>query len=189
MLQRFFFSSRSTLYFPSLFRYISDHAVGIERIKNPTRGGQNLSQRYRRLERSLRGKEALNKDICTLESEKSAVSAPAGASPQELDASRYFGGFEIPQRPKEPESDECCMSGCAICVYDLYDESMAAYKDSIAALRVSLERAEIPQSQWPEAVRKGEKSGGSTPSVTLSAFEQLEKALKEKKAGGDGKAQ
>ena len=33
---------------------------------------------------------------------------------------RVVRGVEIPLRPPPPASDECCMSGCARCVYDLY---------------------------------------------------------------------
>ena len=36
---------------------------------------------------------------------------------------RIVRGVEIPARPPAPESDECCMSGCARCVYDLYGTS------------------------------------------------------------------
>ncbi|GAA5903917.1 hypothetical protein JCM8208_001726 [Rhodotorula glutinis] len=33
-------------------------------------------------------------------------------------------GVELPTKPKPPEPDECCMSGCATCVYDLYLEDV-----------------------------------------------------------------
>ncbi|KAJ6612544.1 oxidoreductase-like protein [Mycena sp. CBHHK59/15] len=161
-------------------RHLSQNAAAIERLKNPSRGGQNLSLRYRTLEKSLRGKEALTKDIRTLEAEAS----PRDSSPQ-LDATRYFRGFEIPQRPNAPESDECCMSGCAVCVYDLYEESLAAYKESIAALTVSLSSAGIPEVEWPAAVRSTEKTGGGKPHIVLSAFEELEKALQERRGVRD----
>ncbi|GAA5849576.1 hypothetical protein JCM9279_007276 [Rhodotorula babjevae] len=34
--------------------------------------------------------------------------------------SRTVLGVELPDKPAPPEADECCMSGCATCVYDLY---------------------------------------------------------------------
>jgi hypothetical protein len=72
------------------------------------------------------------------------------------------------------------MSGCAVCVYDLYEESLAAYGESLAAVRATLTAAEIPESSWPKSVRSTDASVGKK-SVTLSAFEELERALKEKK--------
>jgi hypothetical protein len=83
-------------------------------LKNPPRGGQNLSERYQRLERSLRGKEVLVKDIGELmphlvtdyeEKSKSnsvKVSSPS-LSPKK--GVEMFHGFEVPQEPREPESD------------------------------------------------------------------------------------
>ncbi|KAJ6612535.1 hypothetical protein B0H10DRAFT_1737417, partial [Mycena sp. CBHHK59/15] len=132
------------------------------------RGGQNLSLRYRTFEQSLHRKEALKTDIRTLEAEAS----PRETSLQ-LDATRYFRGFEIPQRPKAPKSDECYMSGCTFCVYNLYRESLAAYKESIAALTVSLSWAGIPKVEWPVAIHSMEKTGRGKPHVVLSAFEEL----------------
>lgn len=74
------------------------------------------------------------------------------------------------------------MSGCAVCVYDLYEESRAAYKESLASLRSTLLSANIPESEWPLRLQT------STPSTrtdtnkgpVLSAFEELERKLKEK---------
>ncbi|KIJ91882.1 hypothetical protein K443DRAFT_685677 [Laccaria amethystina LaAM-08-1] len=43
------------------------------------------------------------------------------------------GGTQCSEGP--PADDECCMSGCAVCVYDLYEESLASYEDSITTLR------------------------------------------------------
>ncbi|KAF8655596.1 hypothetical protein AX16_003017 [Volvariella volvacea WC 439] len=88
------------------------------------------------------------------------------------------------------------MSGCAICVYDLYEESMISYKESVAALQVSLEKLKIPESEWPQHIQRNirlEAKNTSTPngaakSVTLSAFEELERRLQEKQNGGDAQA-
>ncbi|KAJ6612539.1 hypothetical protein B0H10DRAFT_2052026, partial [Mycena sp. CBHHK59/15] len=60
-------------------------------------------------------------------------------------------------------------------------ESLAAYKESIVALTISLSSAGIPEAEWPEAVRSTEKTDGGKPHVVLSAFEELEKALKERR--------
>ncbi|KAJ7488292.1 oxidoreductase-like protein [Mycena latifolia] len=163
-------------------RYSSLDNGAIQRLKNPTRGGQNLSLRYRRLEKSLRGKEALQQDIRAREAE-------VADTPGTNATSGYFHGFKIPQRPKPPEFDECCMSGCAVCVYDLYEESLATYKESMAAFRKTLTAAEIPEASWPDSARSTQAAAQDKKSVTLSAFEELEQSLKEKRAAKEGEPQ
>jgi hypothetical protein len=117
-----------------------------------------------------------------------------------------FHGFEVPQEPKEPESDgvsdfkwrffnsdtfftlECCMSGCAVCVYDLYEESMDAYLDAVLAFRSSLTSLKIPKSEWPLSIQRVQSSSLPPPTgsdrqrkgVVMSAFEDLERALEAK---------
>ncbi|KAJ7888326.1 hypothetical protein B0H14DRAFT_2337286 [Mycena olivaceomarginata] len=164
----------------SLRRYSTFDAGAIERLKKPTRGGQNLSLRYRRLEQSLRGKEALQRDIISREPDiavdfrDSSPTTPTGKT------KHYFHGRKIPQQPKPPEADECCMSGCAVCVYDLYEESLAAYKESLAAFRMTLVSDGIPEESWPKSVRAGDTTERKKP-VSLSAFEELERSLKAKR--------
>jgi hypothetical protein len=38
-----------------------------------------------------------------------------------------------PQPPREPEAIECCGSGCAPCVYDVYWEAVARYESELEA--------------------------------------------------------
>ncbi|KAJ7716914.1 oxidoreductase-like protein [Mycena maculata] len=172
-----------------LLRQFSSLDTGaIERLKKPARGGQNLSLRYRRLEQSLRGKEALQRDMRARDSDDARIlddGLSRVARTDLNDASRYFRGFEIPQRPRPPESDECCMSGCAVCVYDLYDESLGAYNQAMANFRSMLTAAEIPEATWPDSVRARKGVDEPKKSVTLGAFEELEKALKERRAAQD----
>lgn len=78
------------------------------------------------------------------------------------------------------------MSGCAICVYDLYEESLEAYKKAVADLRMKLTSMNIPEDQWPNNIQSHKKSGPSTQavdpaSVVRSAFEEMERILKEKR--------
>lgn len=40
-----------------------------------------------------------------------------------------------PQPPQAPLPQECCESGCPICVYDLYAEAMEEYRQALAAWR------------------------------------------------------
>jgi hypothetical protein len=75
------------------------------------------------------------------------------------------------------------MSGCAICIYDLYEESLEAYKESLAALRSSLSALSIPESEWPERIRTTAKIPAveKGQDAILSAFEEMERQLKEKR--------
>ncbi|KAJ7676207.1 oxidoreductase-like protein [Mycena rosella] len=149
------------------------------RLKNPTRGGQNLSLRYRLLEQSLRGKKALQRDIRARDSEVASGFVDRAAAPaSQFTDARYCRGLEVPQRPKAPESDECCMSGCAVCVYDLYEESLGTYNESLAAFRAKLASADITEAVCSANVR----SGVEKKSPTLSALEELERALNAKRS-------
>ncbi|THH07512.1 hypothetical protein EW146_g9297 [Bondarzewia mesenterica] len=156
----------------------------IERLKRPIRGGQNLSERFCRLEKSLREKGALSHAL-RQSGERTLTPLPVDLlpSPGSPAASETFMGLVIPQEPKPPESDECCMSGCAICVYDLYQESMESYMKSLDKFCASLISMHIPESQWPVHTRKDWTSPAVEPyrSVSLNAFKAMELALEEKR--------
>lgn len=38
-----------------------------------------------------------------------------------------------PQPPEKPLPAECCESGCAMCVYDVYADQLEAYEQALAA--------------------------------------------------------
>lgn len=38
-----------------------------------------------------------------------------------------------PQAPERPLPSDCCDSGCAVCVHDLYAEELNAYRQALAA--------------------------------------------------------
>ena len=83
---------------------------------------------------------------------------------------------------------ECCMSGCAICVQDIYQESLDAYNESISSLRASLFALRVPEAEWPTDIQtnaangEGERKGISN--VSLDAFVEMERALELKKKEG-----
>ena len=81
-------------------RRLVHHDSPIERLKRPSRGGQNLTDRYIRLEKSLRGKEAQIKRRDDAEVNVEPVIQPATNN-----TSKIFRGFIIPEKPKEPEAD------------------------------------------------------------------------------------
>lgn len=72
------------------------------------------------------------------------------------------------------------MSGCAICVHDLYQESLDDYNASVAAVRTSLTRMKVPEDEWPETIRPGAEKRMSllASNSSLSAFQEMERALK-----------
>ncbi|KAI0702029.1 hypothetical protein C8T65DRAFT_655763 [Cerioporus squamosus] len=166
-------------------------AQQLSHLKRPNRAGQDLSQRYERLERSLRGKNVYGREIKDLQrSGEAADPAPYTSEEKTQEAStsagrsarRIFRGFVVPEAPKPPAEDECCMSGCAVCVYDLYDEAREDYIKAVDHLRSELTKQNVPKSEWPADIRPDWKGGQTSPvsrsDVTLSAFEQLELALK-----------
>ena len=78
------------------------------------------------------------------------------------------------------------MSGCAICVYDLYTAALEDYKHALEALRSALEARGVPEREWPVEVRRREEPGVDESSkqpqnVALSAFEELERSLRAKR--------
>ncbi len=72
------------------------------------------------------------------------------------------------------------MSGCAVCVYDLYEESLDVYKEKIAELTAQLTVLGVPQSEWPSSIQEKSDSVEKKQNVALSVFEEMERALKEK---------
>ncbi|KAL0564730.1 hypothetical protein V5O48_017308 [Marasmius crinis-equi] len=153
-----------------------------QHIRNPTRGGQNLSNRYARLELSLRGKTALESQ--KEEFERSTLAGPATTASSTTNV-QTFRGIVVPMKPREPASDECCMSGCAVCVYDLYEESLTAYKDSVAKVKATLTSMGVPEQEWPGTLREAGNGNRTTrkADVTLSAFEEMERRLEAKRLG------
>ncbi|NRR29108.1 hypothetical protein HSX11_02820 [Oxalobacteraceae bacterium] len=37
----------------------------------------------------------------------------------------------MPAEPRRPEPDECCHSGCAFCVQDMYEDAMDRYRAAL----------------------------------------------------------
>ena len=70
--------------------------------------GQNLSDRYLRLEKSLRGRVVLSKELDGYSHNSSsipAVTQPNPLSKSSSKSSQVFRGFEIPEEPKPPADD------------------------------------------------------------------------------------
>ncbi|KAF8590736.1 hypothetical protein K439DRAFT_1160535 [Ramaria rubella] len=155
------------------------------------RGGQNLTNRDIRLSKSIRQKQAFSR-VGLPEAHALDPSFTRGelVTPREditlAPRVKTFRGMTIPDKPRPPESDECCMSGCAICVYDMYLTSLEAYRESIYMMRSALRAQGVPNSEWPREIceNEGVKDGstGQDPppelDVSMSAFAELEKRLR-----------
>ena len=74
------------------------------------------------------------------------------------------------------------MSGCAICVHDLYLDALSTYDEAVSSLRTKLTALNIAESEWPSNIRTSTKEK-RTPNVSIDAFAALERALREKKEG------
>ncbi|PPQ63640.1 hypothetical protein CVT24_004414 [Panaeolus cyanescens] len=151
--------------------------------RKPHRGGQNLSHRYLKLEHSLRGKEEISRELNRLEQETPTSQTPPIPKVKDVE---LFHGLEIPKEPIPPTDEECCMSGCAVCVYDLHEEAVDAYRSAVSSIITKLTTMNIPNTEWPAELRKHNKPAAAQPvesrkEVVLSAFEEMERALALKK--------
>jgi Cys-tRNA synthase (O-phospho-L-seryl-tRNA:Cys-tRNA synthase) len=77
------------------------------------------------------------------------------------------------------------MSGCAICVHDLYQESLDEYNTSVAAVRASLTAMKVPREEWPETIRPESKKQTSS-SISINAFQEMERTLKARREATQG---
>jgi len=171
-------------------------AVKYAQQKLGRRGGQNLTNRDVRLSKSVRQKQAFSRvgisEVNALDPSSSrsqslatredATVSPTPPKPRES----MFRGMVIPYKPRPPEPDECCMSGCSICVYDLYLSSLESYRDAVASLRSTLQAQQVPVSMWPAELKENSETDNdalrnSELTVSMSAFAALEKELRESK--------
>ncbi|KAL5514422.1 hypothetical protein ACEPAG_2510 [Sanghuangporus baumii] len=195
----------------------------LERLKHPSRGGQDLGNRYVRLERSLRGKEGYQREIEEFRDEEESVNANARAGALDKKGKvenisvvkrrkrkqpLVFMGYTIPDAPKPPGPDECCMSGCAVCVHDLYAEALDAHESTLRSIRSALYDKGVAEETWPKQLHYGLSTeategedtnvGGERRDLTgkdlvkakqasLSAFEQMELQLAAKKRAQEQK--
>src|SRR6266404_5925244 len=171
-----------------LYTQISSPTV-VSKCSSRRAHGRNLSERFRQLEKTVLAKHNLNQTV-PRDSQQPTSTHPTTL--RQPPTPKTFRGLVIPDVPKAPESDggcahllllprsyiftECCMSGCAVCVYDLYQESVDAYKFAVASVRASLSSMGVPIEQWPDNIRPGSERK-LPPPISLSAFEELEREL------------
>lgn len=115
---------------------------------------------------------------------------------------RYIAGVLVPDKPTEP--DNCCMSGCINCVWEMYNDDIKdwnAKRKRAAELLVQkggvwpadfhppikfLKPENLPQGlsakvrEAPQAMAKEEESWNNVP-VQIRVFAEVEKRLKQKR--------
>lgn len=76
------------------------------------------------------------------------------------------------------------MAGYAVCVYDLYEDFLSAYRASLASLRTQLESVGVVLSEWPSRIKSLPNSQviRRPPNTSLDTFEAMGNALR--KVGG-----
>ncbi|KAG0198694.1 hypothetical protein BGX28_007885 [Mortierella sp. GBA30] len=72
-----------------------------------------------------------------------ATGAMSSLSKPAVEATEYHG-FSIPLKPTPPGAEDCCMSGCAHCIYDIYEVDRQEYKHKLAHVLQAIEKAGLP---------------------------------------------
>ncbi|KAF2033595.1 hypothetical protein EK21DRAFT_98023 [Setomelanomma holmii] len=83
----------------------------------------------------------------------SKLAGPAERRKEIAAASQIIAGVTVPPRPEEP--DNCCMSGCVNCVWDLYRDEMEEWAEKSAQARAAM------QAQRQKGVGTGQMVAGS----------------------------
>ncbi|TIA90314.1 hypothetical protein E3P99_01620 [Wallemia hederae] len=117
-------------------------------------------------------------------------------------------GVRIPSKPSPPAPEECCMSGCVNCTYDIYADDLASYLAIAPKAASQLELKGVDVARWPddlkgfagsttsksqsEAELEAEKAADTLVSgldPTMRAFLEMERNLKKKKKQMDRERQ
>lgn len=84
-------------------------STSIAHHKHSFRGGQNLSDRYKRLEKSLRGKMDRTEAMAHEHEQAHSDDLTSPTPVQGAALGNTFRGFVIPKEPRPPESDGACV--------------------------------------------------------------------------------
>jgi hypothetical protein len=83
----------------------------------------------------------------------SKLAGPAERQKEIKEASQVIAGVTVPPKPEEP--DNCCMSGCVNCVWELYRDEMEEWAEKSAQARAAM------QAQRQEGMGTGQMVAGS----------------------------
>ncbi|KAG0294577.1 hypothetical protein BGZ96_000925 [Linnemannia gamsii] len=93
----------------------------------------------------------------------STLSAPAGEHTD-------YHGFKVPVKPSPPGAEDCCMSGCAHCIYDIYEDDRQEYKTKLAKILDDISKAGLPPP--PNISNKKGQGGGASAGNAQSANDE-----------------
>ncbi|KAG8894036.1 hypothetical protein FRC01_013191 [Tulasnella sp. 417] len=125
----------------------------------------------------------------TVEAAARLSNSKGGHGPHSNDSNNIGGvRVDMPEKPSPPGPEDCCMSGCAVCVNDLYVEALRDYKASLRSIRDKLEREAVHKSLWPKEIIELHPSGKAQQEdfddadldPATRAFMEMERKLKKK---------
>ncbi|KAG0141322.1 hypothetical protein CROQUDRAFT_663988 [Cronartium quercuum f. sp. fusiforme G11] len=88
----------------------------------------------------------------------------------------------VPSKPTPPGPEDCCMSGCAHCVHDIYFEELTAYQAALRNVKQQIQELGISESSSEHDVesRACEETEEEAMDPAIKAFLALERKLKGK---------
>lgn len=92
-------------------------------------------------------------------------------------AAELRAGMSMPARPKEP--DNCCMSGCTNCVWDIYREELETWSTQIQQAERALDCEQNTTESEPRIEETTPNDEVKLP-VGISEFMRLERILQAK---------
>lgn len=88
----------------------------------------------------------------------------------------FIRGVKVPWRPSAPGPEDCCMSGCDGCVYDLYRKDLDLYQEELFQARSRLVDLQTPLEEWRDDLLEKQ------PSVETASAEARQVPREEGKA-------
>ncbi|KAK9722084.1 hypothetical protein K7432_002971 [Basidiobolus ranarum] len=101
-----------------------------------------------------------------------ALAHPYIRSSHRFYSSQILKKYGLPERPQEPTT--CCMSGCANCVWDVFNDDIKEYNEAVKNIRSDYQAKGIP---IPEELEQ-ELSQEIEVDPSMKAFLDMEKAMK-----------